>query len=291
MKYSDTLSSDLYTIELACNRALLVLSALTFLLANATAIWFRNFLPSIFLVTASFSYFTYYVLTEVNYTIVHDEGVYLLVFYISSITEYLGRLVTWLCLIEVFRLNPRVKPLIWIFPYLMYLLGAGMFAVHSICYGVLGLVAMVMGRTTPVAVLDCMADARLVALYLFWPFVGAVFLLFCFYRKTVNHFYGTLVFFYLCLFPGILILTVDESILSKVEMGQIKTAYLAEFVLYRLIYLFAIAFASLFAAQWSKIKQSDCMENDELVPDVVDIDINEFEGGEKTRSPHHELGL
>lgn len=280
MKYSDTLSSELYTIELACNRTLLVLSALTFLLANATAMWFRNFLPSIFLVIASFSYFAYYVLTEVNYTIVHDEGVYLLVFYISSITEYLGRIATWLCLIEVFRQNPRVKPLIWILPYLMYFLGAGMLVTHSICYGVLGLVAMVMGRTTPVAVVDCMTKARLVALYLFWPFIGAVFLLFCFYRKTVNHFYGTLIFFYMCLFPGILILTVDESVLSEVEMGEIKTAYLAEFVLYRLIYLFAIAFASLFASKWPKIKQSGYVENDELVPDVVNININEFEGGE-----------
>ncbi|SAM00006.1 hypothetical protein [Absidia glauca] len=286
MKYTDTLSSDVYQLELACNRALIALSCVAFLLANGCALKFKNFLPSAHLITSAFSFLAYYVITEVNYTIIHDEGVYLLIFYISIICEYLGRLALWLAAIEVFRLNPR-QALIWIFPYLMYLLALGMFGVHGICYCVLGIVQMVLGATTPPAVVDCMTKSRLVAMYLFWPFVGAVFLLFFFYRKTVNHFYGTFIFFYMCLVPGILVMTIDENVLSKTDQNQIRIAYIAEFVLYRLLYLFAIGWASLFAAQWAKSKTVHDPA-DEVTADVVDIDIDDFdEKAEETGSHRH----
>jgi heme A synthase len=124
-------------------------------------------------------------------------------------------------------------------------------------------------------------------MYLFWPFVGAVFLLFFFYRKTVNHFYGTFIFFYMCLVPGILVMTIDENVLSKTDQNQIRIAYIAEFVLYRLLYLFAIGWASLFAAQWAKSKTVHDPA-DEVTADVVDIDIDDFdEKAEETGSHRH----
>ncbi|ORZ09593.1 hypothetical protein BCR42DRAFT_423729 [Absidia repens] len=290
MKYTDTLSSDNYSLELACNRALIAFSCVAFLLANGCALKFKNFLPSAHLIVASFSYLAYYVITEVNYTIINDEGVYLLIFYISIICEYLGRLALWLAAIEVFRSNPRQKPLIWIFPYQMYLLGLGMFGVHSICYCVLGIAEMVLGATSPPALIECMQKSRLVAMYLFWAFVGAVFLLFFFYRKTVNHFYGTFIFFYLCLVPGILVMTIDENVLSKTDQSQVRIAYIAEFVLYRLMYLFAIGWGSLFASQWAKSKE--IRDTEEVTADVVDIDIDDFdntydEKAEETGSNRH----
>ncbi|KAI8083012.1 uncharacterized protein BX664DRAFT_339601 [Halteromyces radiatus] len=288
MKYSDTLSPDNYTLELAANRALIAFSCLAFLLANGCALKFKNFLPSAHFVVASFSYLAYYVLTEVNYTIINDEGVYLLIFYISLICEYLGRLAVWLAAIEVFRLNPR-QPLIWIFPYLMYLLGLGMFGVQGICYVVLGIVQMVLNATTPPIIVDCIAKSRLVALYLFWPFVGSVFLLFFFYRKTLNHFYGTFIFYYLCLVPGILVLTIDENILSKTDQSQVRVAYIAEFVCYRLIYLFAIGWGSLFASQWAKSKE--IRDKEEVTADVVDIDIDDFDEKTEENTSHRHLAV
>ncbi|CAO3600260.1 unnamed protein product [Absidia cylindrospora] len=291
MKYTDTISTDVYNLELACNRALIAFSCIAFLLANGCALKFKNFLPSAHLIVASFSYLAYHVITEVNYTIIVDEGVYLLIFYISIICEYLGRLAVWLAAIEVFRSNPRPRqpPLIWIFPYLMYLLGSGMFGVHSVCYCVLGIVQMVLGATTPPTVIDCMTKSRLVAMYLFWPFVGAVFLLFFFYRKTLNHFYGTFVFYYMCLVPGILAMTICENLLSKTDSNEIRVAYIVEFVLYRLLYLFAIGWASLFASQWAKSKE--IRDKEEVTADVVDIDIDDFDEKTEGTGSHRHLAV
>ncbi|CAO3649084.1 unnamed protein product [Cunninghamella blakesleeana] len=282
MMYRDFLSPENYQLEVSCYKALIALSGLALLMATGLSLKFKSFLPNVHLIVAAFSFLAYYVLTEVIYTIIFDEGVYLLIYYISVLLDYVGRISVWLAAVEVFRLNPRVK-LIWILVYLMYLLALGLYGVEGICVVVFGIVQMVLGNTTSPVILEAMAKSKLVALYMPWAYVGSVFLFFVFYHKTVNHFYGTFILYYLFLVPGLLVLTVNENALSKTDQGDIRKAFIAEFVVYRLAYLFAIGWGSLFASQWAKSKE--VRQPGDVTADAVDIDIDDFdEKAEATNS-------
>ncbi|CAO3654189.1 unnamed protein product [Cunninghamella echinulata] len=274
MMYRDTLSSENYTLELACYKALIALSAFSLLVSLGLSFKFKSFLPNVHLTVAAFNFLAYYVLTEVTYTIIFDEGVYLLIYYISVLLDYMARLFVWLAAVEVFRLNPR-KPLIWILVYLMYLLALGLIGVEGVCVVVLGIVQMVLGETTSPVILETIVKSKLVALYFPWAFVGSVFLFFIFYYKTLNHFYGTFVLYYMILVPGLLVLTINENVLSKTDQKDVRSAFIAEFVVYRLAYLLAIVWGSLFASQWAKSKE--VRQPGDVTADAVDIDIDDFD--------------
>ncbi|ORX44284.1 hypothetical protein DM01DRAFT_1340468 [Hesseltinella vesiculosa] len=267
-------SPDNLKLELACNRSLLAFSIATFLVANASAVYFKNFMPQAYLITAAFSYMAYYILCEVQYTIIHDAGVYELIYYIISVVEYLGRLAVWLCAIEVFRSRPRV-PTVWILNHLLYLLALGLFGVFGVCYAILGIVKMVMNATTPPSIVNCIPAAYQISIYMFFGFVGGVFLLFLAYWRKVNTFYYTFVFYYMLLVPGVLVLTINYNLLSKTNDHDVYVAYVSEYVCYRLFYLFAIFWGSLFSSQWVKRKDGP-QPHDVTANDVVDIDIDDI---------------